>query len=61
LDVSSVTLEDGAAFEMKATGLKFIEVTIDFDTFVSTPVTGGETWCVDDWTVSNTFIDLEEG
>jgi len=41
----------GGRFKANLVGVTAKEVTIDPDTFASTPVAGGETWCLDGLTV----------
>ncbi|MBT6433940.1 MAG: hypothetical protein HOK28_12645 [Deltaproteobacteria bacterium] len=49
-DVGSVTItefgQNGETFAGELNSVVFKEVTIDPDTYVSTPVAGGETWCM---------------
>jgi len=37
----------GGNFNASVINARFVEVTIDSETYVSTPVSGGESWCVD--------------
>jgi hypothetical protein len=50
-DEGSVTIsqfgQDGGVFSGSMSNVIFKEVTIDSETFTSTPVVGGETWCMD--------------
>ena len=46
LDVDSMS-GVGATFNATFNDVVFREVTIDAETYVSTPVSGGETWCLD--------------
>lgn len=50
-DEGSVTIDqfgqDGGTFSGSMNNVVFKEVTIDSDTYTSTPVAGGETWCMD--------------
>ena len=49
-DAGSVTItefgQDGAVFAGELDSVVFKEVTIDSESYVSTPVAGGETWCM---------------
>lgn len=45
-------------FAASLSGVKFREVTIDEETWESTPVPGGATWCVDDYTTSTLAIGV---
>ena len=50
-DEGSVTIDqfgqDGGTFSGSMSNVVFKEVTIDSETYTSTPVSGGETWCMD--------------
>jgi hypothetical protein len=39
-------MSTGGRFAGSVTGLRLVEVTMDPDTYATTPVAGGETWCV---------------
>lgn len=54
-----ITSLDGIGGQFAATlnNVVFDEVTINGDTFVSTPVPGGETWCVNEHTFDEEVID----
>ena len=47
LQVQSLS-DHGGPFRATLTGAVFEEVSIDSDTYTSTPVPGGETWCIDE-------------
>jgi hypothetical protein len=48
----SITTYDDGLIEGVLTGIEAVEVTIDPDTFVSTPVPGGGRWCLEALTFS---------
>ena len=47
----------GSQFTAVLHDVVFDEVTIDPQSYVSTPVDGGETWCIDDFTYDQEVID----
>src|SRR5690606_6334547 len=51
LDVTVNDDEDTGPFEATLTNARAREVTIDTDTFVSTPVEDGRIWCIDSYTI----------
>lgn len=55
-DLGSVTIsqfgQDGGIFSGSLSGVVFKEVTIDEQTYTSTPVAGGDTWCVNELSFS---------
>ena len=58
-DVGEVVItefgQNGGVFSGQLNGVVFQEVTIDESTYTSTPVAGGETWCMSDHTFSVTI------
>ena len=46
LEVNQLSLS-GGSFNASLVNARFVEVTIDPETYQSTPVAGGESWCVD--------------
>lgn len=57
--VDAADTMDGATFQATFRDIVLKEVTIDPDTFTSTPVENGETWCLDGFP-ANTTIDRVE-
>ena len=55
LELTSVADAVGEAITGTITDLELVEVTID-ETYHSTPVTGGETWCVDSYSFDATTV-----
>ena len=43
----TITAIEQPSISGSLTGVELVEVTIDPQTFVSTPVPGGESWCID--------------
>jgi hypothetical protein len=50
----------GSTFSGILHDVEFKEVTIDDQTFESTPVPGGETWCVSSFSFNQTLVDPNE-
>ncbi len=48
----------GEPFSGVASGLTLVEVTIDPDTFLSSPVPGGEGWCIDSYSFDTAMVTL---
>ncbi len=46
----------GTQFTGSLTGVTLVEVTIDSSTFVSTPVPGGQTWCLPSYAFDATIV-----
>lgn len=56
VEINQIGTVDGAAFEATFTDVELIEVTIDSNTLQSTPVAGGERWCIDTLTTTGTTV-----
>lgn len=52
--ISQIGTNDGDMFEASFTDLEFAEVDVDMDTFETTPISGGDSWCIPSLTASET-------
>lgn len=57
VNVTALTLGVDGTVEVNVTGAVFTEVTIDGQSFQSTPVANAKTWCVNDNDFSGTFVN----
>ena len=57
VEISEIGFSIGDRFTGRLDGVVFREVTIDQDTFTSTLVEGGETWCLDGYEFSKEIVD----
>ena len=55
--VTAADTMNGAPFQATFNDVVLREVTIDTDTFESTPVPGGESWCIDNFP-ANTLVEV---
>lgn len=60
VEITSIGVE-GDTFAATLHDVVFKEVTIDSSTYQSTPVPGGETWCMDGYNYSETIEDHNAG
>jgi hypothetical protein len=55
--INNVGFSLGSTLDIDIEHMEFQEVTIDPDTYATTPVAGGDTWCLDDVNASATLVD----
>ena len=59
ITITSMSTEPGGTFSATLDGVQFLESTIDPQTYAATPVSHGETWCLDGVSLGATIVQTQ--